>query len=594
MSQTKAELIQTVKQGTVSLGDADSSHSIKLKAPATVAADRTWTMPSVDPTANQVLRGNSSTPTTLEWGTISSTPEGTAILSTGESGSTKFLREDGDGTCSWQVPAGGVGSDAQYNTKGGDAAGNALDADTLGNTLFGENAGTAINSGDYNNCFGYESGKALTSGNYNIAVGFESLKTATTGGGNIAIGHKAMNGGDITGANNVAIGYESGKSFAGNINGNVAMGYRALYTQSGDKYNTAIGYEAGRDIGDAHDVVAVGHKAFQQLTTGAYNTAVGWQAGYSCTTGARNVAIGREAMALNVSGNDNTCVGIEAGRAITAGENTCIGRYAGRTNTTGDKNVYIGAHCADAGINGQYNVAIGTYAFSTSNGDDKGSNCTMVGYGAGFACYGGGNTLIGQQAAGNSLTSGTNNVCIGKEAAYSQLAADGSNQLYIARGNVAAGSNSCWVYGDGDGNVIRAGNGTAWSQTSDERIKKDIVDNNVGLSIINQVKVRNFKYRTEAEIDRTAFGGSADDPKWTAEEAAKHEDAVEGEYMRGYGIDIPGTQIGVIAQELESVLPGGVKTDSNGKKQTDTSELFWHMLNAIKELSTKVTALEAA
>lgn len=32
----------------------------------------------------------------------SGTPEGTAILSTGEAGGTKFLREDGDGTCSWQ------------------------------------------------------------------------------------------------------------------------------------------------------------------------------------------------------------------------------------------------------------------------------------------------------------------------------------------------------------------------------------------------------------------------------------------------------------------------------------------------------------
>ena len=31
--------------------------------------------------------------------------EGTAVVSTGESGATKFLREDGDGTCSWQVPA---------------------------------------------------------------------------------------------------------------------------------------------------------------------------------------------------------------------------------------------------------------------------------------------------------------------------------------------------------------------------------------------------------------------------------------------------------------------------------------------------------
>jgi|GEM_PF-2024754 len=32
--------------------------------------------------------------------------EGTAVASTGEAAGTKFLREDGDGTCSWQTPAG--------------------------------------------------------------------------------------------------------------------------------------------------------------------------------------------------------------------------------------------------------------------------------------------------------------------------------------------------------------------------------------------------------------------------------------------------------------------------------------------------------
>jgi len=36
-------------------------------------------------------------------------PEGTAIKSTGETGGIKFLREDGDGTCSWQTPSGGGG-----------------------------------------------------------------------------------------------------------------------------------------------------------------------------------------------------------------------------------------------------------------------------------------------------------------------------------------------------------------------------------------------------------------------------------------------------------------------------------------------------
>jgi len=42
-------------------------------------------------------------------------PEGTAVLSTGEGGATQFLREDGDGTCSWQTPAGGGDVSATAN-----------------------------------------------------------------------------------------------------------------------------------------------------------------------------------------------------------------------------------------------------------------------------------------------------------------------------------------------------------------------------------------------------------------------------------------------------------------------------------------------
>ncbi len=53
----------------------------------------------------------------LTWASVTSTPEGTAILSTGESGGAKYLREDGDGSCSWQsVPAGvGGASGVDFN-----------------------------------------------------------------------------------------------------------------------------------------------------------------------------------------------------------------------------------------------------------------------------------------------------------------------------------------------------------------------------------------------------------------------------------------------------------------------------------------------
>ena len=50
-------------------------------------------------TNGQVLTADSSEATGVKWTSAATgTPEGTVILSTGESGGTKFLREDGDGT----------------------------------------------------------------------------------------------------------------------------------------------------------------------------------------------------------------------------------------------------------------------------------------------------------------------------------------------------------------------------------------------------------------------------------------------------------------------------------------------------------------
>ena len=49
----------------------------------------------------------------------------------------------------------------------------------------------------------------------------------------------------------------------------------------------------------------------------------------------------------------------------------------------------------------------------------------------------------------------------------------------------------------------------------------------------------------------------------------------------------------LIAQELEAVAPKCVKTESTGVKTVDSDELFWHMLNSIKELSAKVAELES-
>jgi len=53
--------------------------------------------------------------------------EGTAVVSTGETGGTKFLREDGDATCSWQAPTAYTAGD------GLDLTGTAFSTDLMSN-----------------------------------------------------------------------------------------------------------------------------------------------------------------------------------------------------------------------------------------------------------------------------------------------------------------------------------------------------------------------------------------------------------------------------------------------------------------------------
>jgi hypothetical protein len=55
--------------GELRLADTDSSHYVGFKSPGTVAANKIWTLPSEDGTANQVLKTDGSG--TLSWGTAS-------------------------------------------------------------------------------------------------------------------------------------------------------------------------------------------------------------------------------------------------------------------------------------------------------------------------------------------------------------------------------------------------------------------------------------------------------------------------------------------------------------------------------------------
>ena len=115
--------------------------------------------------------------------------------------------------------------------------------------------------------------------------------------------------------------------------------------------------------------------------------------------------------------------------------------------------------------------------------------------------------------------------------------------------------------------VYKGNNSSSWSTTSDRRIKKNIVDNDTGLDAINQIQVRNFEYRTEDEI-------------------------VDFDNPRAAVVHNEGIQLGVIAQEIEEILPDVVKTESTGVKTVNPDNLTWYLVNAVKELSAKCDSLQ--
>jgi len=362
---------------------------------------------------------------------------------------------------------------------------------------------------------------------------------------------------------------------------------------SDSDHNTVAGTNAGNagTWSGAIDNTCVGYDAGTAITNGDKNVAVGKEALKVADQALRNVAIGNKALVANTRGNDLVAVGFEAGKSFNTtngdGSSIFIGNYAGDGVTTATESVFIGHSAASAAL---------THGW-----------CTIVGSGAGNSLTSGqDSTFIGNNA-GSTTTTSTCQTIVGSGGSRASAATSTNYETVIGCGAVGKGASTAYI-SPGSG-AYQGNNSSSWSTTSDQRIKKDIVDNNVGLSVIDQVKVRNFKYK-EFDIGPLVKYQKGDTlpsgkrvgqikslPTYTPKTSA---DAIDWSEFGGGNIDYgaiviekSGTQIGAIAQELEAVCPGCVTTQTTGVKTVDTDELFWHLVNAVKELSTKVKALEA-
>jgi len=263
------------------------------------------------------------------------------------------------------------------------------------------------------------------------------------------------------------------------------------------------------------------------------------------TTWTSAAASGGSPFASDISVNGLT-VGRGAGNVST---NTAVGSSA-LANTTGAYNTAIGYQALVAQTTGTGNVAIYALEYLTTGTDNTGIN-GGGGWGGVYLTTGSKNTYIGYGAHPSSAS-------VTCELMVS------SNTTYASRGK---GANTGFI-NPNSGGVYQGNNSSSWSTTSDQRLKKNIVDNNDGLNKITAIQVRNFEYRLPEEVDSDLESSNA--------------------------VSIAGIQLGVIAQELQVDLPECVKQESTGVLSVDTDNLTWYLVNAIKQLKAEFDAYKAA
>ena len=106
---------------------------------------------------------------------------------------------------------------------------------------------------------------------------------------------------------------------------------------------------------------------------------------------------------------------------------------------------------------------------------------------------------------------------------------------------------------DSNGNSRNLNN--SYGGFSDISLKENIVDAGSQWDDIKNIQVKVFNFKSESASDK---------------------------------------RIGVIAQELEEILPNSIiNNEAYGDKEVDPDAVTWHLVNAVKELSAKNDALEA-
>jgi len=576
-----------------------ASNNSGTSAPSTMFANQWW----YDTTNNKLYIRNEANnawiqvavldQTNNEWqittGQISAS-DGDGLVFKTDDGNTRITLSDGgdvtfaDGTDIITATAG------TSNVRVGVNAGNSIASGGNYNTVVGDEAGTALTTGDRNTAVGFEALKTATTAQYNTAIGYQALEL-NTGNNNTAVGDQALEA-NTSGANNSALGDDA---LVANTTGanNVAIGASALAANTTAEHNVAVGYQAADANTTGVNLTVLGAGALGANTTGSSNTAIGRVAMLSNTTGTQNVGVGVSALEANSTGSNNTAMGNNSlGLNSTASNNTAVGFNAMVSNTTGDANVAVGKSTLQAHTTGRFNTGCGyealysntTGGYNTALGQFAvGANTTGT-YNVGF----GNNALVGvttgsynvgSTRGGEAITTGEGNVCIGYQA---NTPANNTNYSIVMGYQPTGVGSENFTFGKGSTDSNIAFGATSITAPSDIRLKEDIQDATAGLGFIKDLRPVTFRWKQEKDVPSDMKAHVSDSTKRVMNEHYNH---------------------GFIAQEVKTVIDSHsdikdgfdmwTEDEADGRQRIGDASLMPIMVKALQELSAKNDALEA-
>ena len=483
-------------------------------------------------------------------------------------------------------------------------------------------------------------------GNSNVAVGDDALTQANsswntavgrnayqlgTGGSNTIVGGDAMSEG--SGQNNVAVGTNA--LWYGSGDGNVAIGANSNYKNKSlttFSNSTAVGfssYASGTNsvaIGTSAtssdtDAIAIGNSV---TADGESSIAIGshGEARNTLASGDGAISIGdgavskEHSVALGTNATANSAGGIAIGKSAEASPKSGYSSFSDGV-AIGTNARVEGTSCGWGPCSYTAGIAIGHDAYTMSSdgiviGNSASAECNSVsiGYNTTTERH---SVAIGHEAKAIDKSvalgyeackdvTGSNVVCIGsgsgptydmdKSKDHMVYLGTSSDTVYIP-GNLIVGKDtllgaravndghtyavylkahnkdqwSDWVYlgtddyKGGDDNFYRTNPITVGPFTlgpsdkfsSDRRLKYVGKEFTSGLDKIRQLKVFNYTFKKDK---------------------------------------IKTPHVGVIAQDLQKVFPDAVKKGKDGFLTIRFEDMFYAMINAIKELDTRITALE--